>query len=356
MPDRAPTTPRDPAPAAATTAAPAPARPLDDGEALPAGWPGWPGRAAGRRAWATWAGQVTLFLVVALAAWGATRWWLASVESPEALSVHVIVPACVIALVVTLLAGQNRRWRSPRERLRQAIREIRGGRWPIEALREDGVDFGALAALAVDVAGVFRDVRRLEMRLAELEHEADRRMANKTDALQRVIGSLRMQAIRDPLTGLFNRRALDELLPRLIDHCRGAGEDLSVLMIDVDHFKQLNDCLGHAAGDELLRSIAQLIRSSLQRSQDAGFRCGGDEFVVVMPGAPALPARALAERLSSLVSNLARTIKVTPRPALSVGVATLSELPNPTPALLLQQADRRLYDVKQARPAGGRAA
>lgn len=295
----------------------------------------------------------TLFVAVAFTAWALTRQWLASHPSADALSIHVLVPACVAALVVTLLVGQNRRWRAPRARLKHAVGEIRTGRWPIEALRTDRDGFAALAPLAEDFAALFHEIRRLERRLVEVNHEADLRVATKADALQRVIGSLRLQAIRDPLTGLFNRRALDELLPRLIEHCRGTGEDLSVLMIDVNHFKQLNDQLGHAAGDEMLKNIAQLIRSSLQRSQDAGFRCGGDEFVVVMPGAPALPARALAQRLTSLVANLAKTLRLEPKPGLSVGVATMSELHNPTPAQLMQLADKRLYELKRARPATG---
>jgi diguanylate cyclase (GGDEF)-like protein len=207
---------------------------------------------------------------------------------------------------------------------------------------------GGLADVSLDFVTLLRDYRQLQKRLSEKDHEADQRVASKANALHRVIGTLRLQAIRDPLTGLFNRRALDELLPRLIDHCRGAGEDMSLLMIDVDHFKPLNDNLGHAAGDEMLKSIAQLIRSGVRTAQDAGFRCGGDEFVIVMPGCPIGSARALADRLTALVANLAKTVRVTPKPGLSIGVCSINELPAPpTAASLLQEADRRLYEMKQ---------
>src|SRR5262249_27222215 len=145
--------------------------------------------------------------------------------------------------------------------------------------------------------------------LAELEAEMSQRVAGRTDALERVIGSLRQQATRDPLTGLFNRRLLDQQLPELISQCRANALDLAILMIDVDHFKHLNDTLGHAAGDELLRSIAQIIRSSI-REQDHAYRCGGDEFVIVMPDADSETAHSMAARVTSLVDGLSRTLKV----------------------------------------------
>lgn len=299
-------------------------------------------------------GRATVLSVAGVAAWAITRYWLTANPAAEAWAPHALVPAGVLGLVVTFVIGQERRWNAPRRRLRTLVREIRAGRLPIEALKDIG---GGLADVAIDMATLFHDARRLEKRLAEKEVEAEQRVASKTDALQRVIGSLRLQAIRDPLTGLFNRRALDELLPRLVEHCRNVGEDLSVLMIDVDHFKQLNDNLGHAAGDEMLKSIGQLIRSGVRSSQDAGFRCGGDEFVVVMPGASPPPARGLAGRLAMLVANLARTIRVSPKPGLSVGVCALSELPvGATAAELLAEADRRLYAAKQASRAARAAA
>ena len=309
-----------------------------DAESAPG--PGAPGKAVTLRL----LGRATVLAVGGVAAWASTRHWLATGDAAETWGPQLLAPVCVIGLLATMLIGQERRWNAPRRRLRTLIREIRAGRMPIESLKDIG---GGLSDLAIDVATLFHDARRLEKRVAEKEIEADQRVASKADALHRVIGSLRLQAIRDPLTGLFNRRALDELLPRLIDHCRGAGEDLSVLMIDVDHFKALNDNLGHAAGDEMLKSIGQLIRSGVRSSQDAGFRCGGDEFVVVMPGAPLPPARALAERLANLVANLAKTLRVTPKPGLSVGVCALSELPSPTAGALLAEADKRLYAMKQ---------
>jgi diguanylate cyclase (GGDEF)-like protein len=251
------------------------------------------------------------------------------------------------------MVAHVRWWSDPRRKLRYLLKEIRAGHLAIESLKEVR---GGMKALAADVAQLLHEQRALERRLVEKDIEADQRVATKADAMQRVIGSLRLQAIRDPLTGLFNRRALDELLPRLIDHSLTKGEDLALMMIDVDFFKQLNDQLGHAAGDEMLRSIGQLIRSGLGRQQDVAFRCGGDEFVVVLPGAPAEVAKKLGEQLTSLVGNLAKTLRCNPRPGLSVGIATISALPSPTAALLLQEADKRLYEVKQKTHRAARAA
>ena len=130
---------------------------------------------------------------------------------------------------------------------------------------------------------MLRDSRRKRAEAAALEHETRQRIANRTDALERTIGSLRQQATRDVLTGLFNRRMLEEYLPQAVKRCKEARIGLCLLMIDVDHFKLLNDTLGHAAGDELLKTIGQLIRSTI-REKDLAFRCGGDEFVVQLEG------------------------------------------------------------------------
>jgi diguanylate cyclase (GGDEF)-like protein len=141
------------------------------------------------------------------------------------------------------------------------------------------------------------------------------------------------------LTGLLNRRALNEHLAKAIERCEAKSFPVSVLMIDV------------AAGDELLRSIGQLLRSTL-RDSDTAFRCGGDEFVVVLEGSDAAGARALATRLTTLVDGLTKTLKVPAQPRLSIGAATLSELAAPSPDALLEEADKQLYAVKGDRKRG----
>ncbi len=181
-----------------------------------------------------------------------------------------------------------------------------------------------------------------------MENTLRQHVASRTTALERTIGSLKQQAIRDALTGLHNRRAMNEHLPQAVERCREGKSDLCLLMIDVDYFKQLNDACGHPAGDELLRNIGQIIRSTI-RDGDAAFRYGGDEFAIVMEGQTESSGRALADRLRSLVDALARTIKVAPSPRLSIGIATLEQVSPKEASTLLHAADRSLYEVKKAR-------
>jgi two-component system cell cycle response regulator len=123
---------------------------------------------------------------------------------------------------------------------------------------------------------------------------------------------------------------------------------LTVLMIDVDYFKQLNDTLGHAAGDDLLRAIGQIIRSAI-RGNDMAFRCGGDEFVVLMVDSNRTAGAGLAERLITLVDALTKTIRVAKPPRLSIGLSEFGEDLSCTATELLEHADRALYEVKAKR-------
>ena len=207
---------------------------------------------------------------------------------------------------------------------------------------------GGLVRIVPQVQELLHEMRQQKQAVAELNDEIRQRVAVRTDALERKIGSLRQQAVRDGLTGLYNRRMLDQFLPQLIDKCRADGTELCLIMIDVDHFKTLNDTLGHAAGDELLRDIGRLIRSSIRDGSDAAFRYGGDEFAIVLPGASTEVARALAQRLSSLVEGLTRTLHVDRKPRLSIGTAMLSDQSDSNAAGLLARADKELYENKIA--------
>lgn len=264
----------------------------------------------------------------------------------------LLTPVLLLSAAVLLAMRHERRWSGSAKKLLELLPQIRAGAAPIEQLGEVR---GGLADLVGVIQQLLHEVRQQKLAVAELNEEVRQRIATRTDALERQIGSLRQQAVRDGLTGLYNRRMLEMLLPKLIDRCRAEGIDLSVLMLDIDHFKQLNDTLGHAAGDELLRDVARIIQSSLG-SRDLAIRYGGDEFVVLVPGATADVAQSLASRLSSLVDGLAKPLRVTTPPRLSIGTAQLSQLGAATPQDLLLAADRHLYDVKAARRAGSRPA
>jgi diguanylate cyclase (GGDEF)-like protein len=142
---------------------------------------------------------------------------------------------------------------------------------------------------------------------------------------------------------LLNRRALDETLPKVVQQSQKSDVPSAVMMIDVDNFKPLNDTLGHAAGDDLLRSLGQLLRST----NDLAFRYGGDEFVILLPETPITFAKEMAQRLIALVDQMTKSMPVKNPPRLSIGAIAMA--PNQPATDLLRQADRVLYAIKAAR-------
>lgn len=268
-------------------------------------------------------------------------------------SVAVSIPRSVLLLLalstaLALLASQvqhARQWKMPLTRLMQMLHLVRNGQAPIQELEQIS---GPLSTLRSDLQDILRELREHKAQLTQADRELRQRVAQHTEALQRAIGSLQTQANRDALTGLNNRRMLDQHLPEIIEQSRQGRSDLCLIMLDLDNFKCLNDTLGHRAGDDLLRTLGQIIRSSL-RENDLAFRYGGDEFLIVLSGCDARAGRAMAQRLVALVDTLGKTLK-TPRPlGLSAGVCTLNELSDPHLAELIETADRRLYAIKQAR-------
>jgi diguanylate cyclase (GGDEF)-like protein len=259
------------------------------------------------------------------------------------------VMLCAVALLAAAWGAVHRRhyWTVPMRRLREHVRLAHRGEVTIESLSDLG---GGPAELAPVFQELLRDLRMQKAEVAALEAEMRHRLASRTGALERTIDTLRHQATRDGLTGLFNRRFLDSFLPQAVQKCQASKAELCLLMIDVDHFKKLNDTLGHPAGDALLKSIGQIIRSTA-RGEDVAFRFGGDEFAIVMIGSNEKAGKALADRITSLVDALCKTFKVTPRPRLSVGIVTPTTLPDghqATAEQLLAEADKRLYAVKAA--------
>ncbi|HWP41087.1 MAG TPA: GGDEF domain-containing protein [Tepidisphaeraceae bacterium] len=290
-----------------------------------------------------------LIPTIAIIAAALTIWWSIwnlSRGTPPARLTLLLLPAGLLLLAAALWLTHYWRWVLPARRLGHTIRQIRCGQAPIEDLSHVGGEIRPLASL---VRELFHELRQQKLAMATLEAEIRQRIAVRTNALERQIGSLRQQAVRDPLTGLYNRRMLDACLPGFIQRCAAEQIDLSLLAIDVDYFKLLNDTLGHGAGDQLLRDIGQIIRSGI-RAQDAAFRTGGDEFMVVLPGVTPLDARAMADRLTRLVEDLVRPLRLPCPPRLSIGVFSLSELPgNPTVGQMTAFADQRLYQIKSAR-------
>ncbi|MBO9534535.1 MAG: GGDEF domain-containing protein [Solirubrobacteraceae bacterium] len=152
---------------------------------------------------------------------------------------------------------------------------------------------------------------------------------------------VRALATTDGLTGLPNRRHLDEALDRACAQVARGHGSLGVLMIDVDHFKKLNDTHGHQVGDEVLKHVAKVLDSEL-RAGDMVARYGGEEFTVVMPGAQGVEAKGAAERLRCAIELAAGPVDVT----VSVGVAW-APLHGTSRVDLVASADAALYEAKQ---------
>lgn len=147
-------------------------------------------------------------------------------------------------------------------------------------------------------------------------------------------------AIRDPLTGLYNRRYFREVYATEVGRAQRSGVPFSVAMVDIDGFKQLNDTKGHLAGDAVLVSFAELLRASL-RSVDILARYGGDEFVVLMPMTTADNAKAALNRLTRNLAHW-RPKEAPHGLRVSIGVSTWDG-----GAEVLEQADRMMYQVKR---------
>ena len=159
--------------------------------------------------------------------------------------------------------------------------------------------------------------------------------------------TLRQQSLRDPLTGLFNRRYLEASLARELARCQRRGMPLSVLMLDIDHFKRFNDEHGHPAGDALLQKVGEVL-ASLTRGEDIACRYGGEEFTVVLPEADQAMAVARAEEIREAIGEATvMYLRQEFGPATaSIGVAT-APAAGETPGALLACADARLYRAKQ---------
>jgi diguanylate cyclase (GGDEF)-like protein len=156
------------------------------------------------------------------------------------------------------------------------------------------------------------------------------------------------QATRDPLTGLYNRRFLEESLARELHRTNREGVPLCVAMLDLDYLKQFNDTFGHEAGDRVLRELGRVLHEKLRKS-DISCRFGGEEFVLVLPSSTLVDAQHRLEQIRLLVKGLQvrHDDQILGRLTVSGGVAASPEHGS-TAAELVRAADAALYSAKQA--------
>ncbi len=192
---------------------------------------------------------------------------------------------------------------------------------------------------------VLRDITERKERELQI-HQANQRLKKQIVEIEALQAQLREMAIRDSLTGLYNRRYLEEGLERELLQAQRDGAPVSVLMLDIDLFKNFNDTYGHHAGDQVLKALADLLRTHT-RGSDIACRYGGEEFVVVLLKAPLENAKRRAEQLRQHVAAMHIPYEEFLFSAtVSVGVAVFPQHANQVETLLIA-ADQALYAAKQ---------
>ena len=203
---------------------------------------------------------------------------------------------------------------------------------------------GGIGDLAARMNAAFADLR------SALD-ERERVIAQRTASLQDAVSELDMLSRTDALTGSLNYRGFLEAGERLWDHATASGRPLSVLALDIDHFKRYNDLYGHAEGDGALRRFAGAVRSALQHADDVLARPGGEEFTVFLPGSTAEQAMQVAQRICRRVRDADIVHAASPKGRMTVSVGVATRLPGDDEAEdMLKRADDALYRAK----AGGR--
>jgi len=168
------------------------------------------------------------------------------------------------------------------------------------------------------------------------------------DRLRAELDQVRQEAIRDPLTGLANRRSFDEQLAESLDQALQELKSICLLMIDIDHFKEMNDQHGHRIGDKVLQYVAGVLKENF-KGRDLVARYGGDEFAVIVENAPRTGVNAVAETVRRQIeaSKLRRTDTGEPLGRVSVSIGYECVQPGDSPDALVERADRALYNAKQ---------
>jgi diguanylate cyclase (GGDEF)-like protein len=209
--------------------------------------------------------------------------------------------------------------------------------------------FGALCvvlllALAIGILWLrFVGAQRRERELRQL-------VAQKTADLQQANDELFFLSFTDPLTSLANRRLFDKLIERECGRIQRMNSFASLLSIDVDHFKQLNDTEGHQKGDECLVALGGLLTKMCRRKLDLAARYGGEEFAMILPITNSADAERIAESIRQAIADLKIShpaSPVAPYLTVSIGVATANKDWCCTPEALVAAADRALYEAKR---------
>jgi diguanylate cyclase (GGDEF)-like protein len=218
---------------------------------------------------------------------------------------------------------------TPISQLQQATDEIQRGNLDVESPL---VGKGEVGGLAISFRHMVEVVRKTN-------HELERRVQERTEDLHRLTEI-------DPLTGLLNRRGMTDRFEKEVARQARQGGTMGLLLLDLDHFKQVNDTYGHAAGDVALCAVAKIL-SSMQRSYDHAGRWGGEEFLILLPACSDEDLLAIAERIRDAVAIL-RIEAGTQAFSFTVSIGAHHPTTPQTMDAMLQQVDKALYAAKES--------
>lgn len=211
-------------------------------------------------------------------------------------------------------------------------------------------DLGADALDAPSLRELARALLTETRRMQDANHQLEQNLAasrEDIEALQRDLDDVRREALLDPLTKVYNRKAFDEGLQRAVDRAMEHGTHLCLMLSDIDHFKRFNDTWGHQTGDQVLRLVAMTLKSNI-KGKDIAARYGGEEFAAVLPDTDLEGAVILADNIRKAIQAkelLKRsTNEKLGRVTASFGVAMYR--PGDTPSTMIERADRCLYAAK----------
>ncbi len=221
----------------------------------------------------------------------------------------------------------------------------------IQAIRDGAYDYVVKAGDYLFSIPVVVE-KNLELwRIKQENEQLQNQLAEKNQQLEQAVERLETVASTDPLTGLANRRSINKAMDDRFAEAGRSGDDLAVLMMDLDGFKGVNDTAGHPVGDQVLVVAAQAIRDNCRQYDVAG-RFGGDEFILILPDTSAGEAAAVAERILSDFNGAAEAVcrdaDYHDPVSMSAGLATLHETGITSAEMLMAGADRALYAAKDA--------
>ena len=259
-----------------------------------------------------------------------------------------LVLACIASLVaVRMNHAVTGRLTRPLQNLVAAVRTPVMADSLLNQLEQDGLH--EVQEVAVAFRRLADEVTEAKARARRVE-QTSRHLIDQSESLfNQKLRRAKDQATTDPLTRLRNRRFLQEELDPIFDQQRRRAKDLSVIMLDLDNFKQLNDTKGHNAGDELLHFTGALLRGAV-RPEDFAARYGGDEFVLLLPDTTCEGARQVAERIVRLFAQYtASVLQECRQVTMSAGIASIGQHPYLASGRdLMAKADEALYEAKHA--------